>query len=521
MGIPYLFYHIVKTNSHVVLPCLNNDITNMYLDFNSIIHMCSAACISSANANISKRELYNLIYDKIISHTIDNIVSPNPPKKLLYIAIDGVAPLAKIQQQRKRRFMSAYKNKMINDWKASHNMPVSEWDSNVITPGTKFMARLNKYLKSYFEKNKYEFSVIISDSDQKGEGEHKIIQHIKHSSNSDDTNVIYGLDADLIMLSLTTTSNIFLMRESSTFEDIAKSHATFNYLNISDLRLTNPISNMRDYVALSIFLGNDFMPSVPFLKIKSGGIQLLTNVYHQVHQQLSNTLINYNKTSKKYVINNQFMTTLLEQLAAIEDSRMLQAHQEWLGYRGFRGSTNTLEDYNVWIENFPHTNRRKKYLAHTLDPNNPKWRSYYYQEIFGSNDSEFIKHITINYIKGFKWVIDYYMNDQKEPNEWFYEYGYAPSVSDVYLEYLTDDWKKGKYGKTKLTLSKETTRQLLLVIPPQTKLSNVDHLRCHSINYMSPLQFDIEIYLKNFLWECPPKLPLIDIEKINNMLSQS
>ena len=98
------------------------------------------------------------------------------------------------------------------------------WDTCNITPGTSFMNELNKYVYNYFINNeKYKnIEIIISGSNIVGEGEHKIFDYIRKNVryHSNTTTVIYGLDADLIMLSLTHTyisNNIYLFRETPHF----------------------------------------------------------------------------------------------------------------------------------------------------------------------------------------------------------------------------------------------------------------------------------------------------------------
>ena len=65
----------------------------------------------------------------IINVKIINITNPTD---LIYIAIDGVCPRSKVEQQKYRRFRSVNENKV--------------WDTNAISPGTNFMNNLNIFL---------------------------------------------------------------------------------------------------------------------------------------------------------------------------------------------------------------------------------------------------------------------------------------------------------------------------------------------------------------------------------------
>ena len=72
----------------------------LYLDMNGIFHTCSHGPTTYSGMPIS--EMYSEIF-KYIAH----IVSLVRPKKLLYMAVDGVAPRAKQNHQRQRRFVAA------------------------------------------------------------------------------------------------------------------------------------------------------------------------------------------------------------------------------------------------------------------------------------------------------------------------------------------------------------------------------------------------------------------------------
>lgn len=71
------------------------------------------------------------------------------------MAVDGVAPRAKMNQQRGRRFRSAKEAQKLEDEAIKRGEtlpPESRFDSNCITPGTEFMARLHEQLKYFVVK---------------------------------------------------------------------------------------------------------------------------------------------------------------------------------------------------------------------------------------------------------------------------------------------------------------------------------------------------------------------------------
>ena len=195
---------------------------NLYIDMNGLIHPCSHP--EDREAPTSEAEMYINI-----TKYLDRLFAAIRPRRLVYLAIDGVAPRAKMNQQRSRRFRAALdakerSNIMKDVMKEIEELGIGTsddaehkevWDSNVITPGTEFMSRLSVYIWFYVldRMNKHaawrNVLVIFSDANEPGEGEHKIMQYIRtqRSLEGYDPNqkhVLHGLDADLIMLALAT-----------------------------------------------------------------------------------------------------------------------------------------------------------------------------------------------------------------------------------------------------------------------------------------------------------------------------
>lgn len=208
---------------------------NLYLDMNGIVHPCTHP--EGKPAPETEEEMMV----EIFKYT-ERVVNMVRPRKLLFMAIDGVAPRAKMNQQRSRRFRSVQEAKEKEEarkesvalWEAMGKEVSDEeknkvsWDSNAITPGTPFMDLLASSLR-YWVVQKMNtdpgwknIEVLISDAGVPGEGEHKIMDFIRRqrSNPGHDPNtrhVIYGLDADLIMLALATHEPHFRVLREDVF----------------------------------------------------------------------------------------------------------------------------------------------------------------------------------------------------------------------------------------------------------------------------------------------------------------
>ncbi|KAI0309655.1 XRN 5'-3' exonuclease N-terminus-domain-containing protein [Amylostereum chailletii] len=312
---------------------------NLYLDMNGIVHPCTHPEGKPAPQTEGEMML------EIFSYT-ERVVNMVRPRKLLVMAIDGVAPRAKMNQQRSRRFRSAREAQEKEEahqealvlWESMGKTVSDEeknkkaWDSNAITPGTPFMDFLASSLRYWVTRKMNtdpgwkDVRVIISDASVPGEGEHKIMDYIRRqrSNPGHDPNtkhVIYGLDADLIMLALATHEPHFKVLREDVFSqanstacrtcgqeghyaaqctgvkaEIKKApqeKKPFIFLDVSVLReylevelnvnqAPFPFSlemAIDDWVLLIFFVGNDFLPHLPSLEIREGAIDTLLRIW--------------------------------------------------------------------------------------------------------------------------------------------------------------------------------------------------------------------------------------------------
>lgn len=279
---------------------------------NSILHTCTHAN-SDALTIMTDDQMYAAIF-AYIEHLFELI----KPKGVFYMAIDGVAPRAKMNQQRARRFRTAYEAevKMKEAIENGDTIPKEDpFDSNCITPGTEFMSKLTNNLKYFIHKKISEDSnwanveVILSGHEVPGEGEHKIMEYIRsvRSVDSYDPNLrhcIYGLDADLIMLGLVSHDPHFaILREEVTFgprssKQLELHEQKFYLLHLSLVReylqiefesLQEDLSFqyefdrvLDDFILIMYVLGNDFLPNLPGLFINKGAFPLLIATFKQL-----------------------------------------------------------------------------------------------------------------------------------------------------------------------------------------------------------------------------------------------
>ena len=256
MGIPNYFYHVLTNHTSIIQKLEYHSIHNLYLDSNSIVYDC---VYDNDGIVTSYNDLYEKVYDSIM-----NIINVTKPQNKTFVSFDGVVPMAKMIQQKQRRYKSRLTKAILNKKSVS-------WNTNNITPGTKFMNGLDDFMIEKFKNNK---RIIYSGSNESGEGEHKICDYIrKHYSSNMKSNInhcIYGLDADLIMLGLLLTKighNIVLYRETKHFEYIPKINKHENYLfllnrmalQISKIMGTTDIKMaVSNYILLCFLCGNDF-----------------------------------------------------------------------------------------------------------------------------------------------------------------------------------------------------------------------------------------------------------------------
>ena len=516
MGIPSYFSYIVKNHSNILKnysDFLNNKkINNFYLDSNSIVYDCLRK-IEFKNKKDFENKLIIDVCNKILEYV--TIIKPD---KTLYIAFDGVAPLAKMNQQKNRRYKSHFEKSILEELGIYKN---EEWDKTAITPGTNFMKNLNKKVKSFFKNNKKinVKNVIVSGSDIPGEGEHKLFDHIKNNKEEHKiTNtVVYGLDADLIMLSinhLPISNNIYLFRETPEFiKSIDKSlNPNENYIldipllaSSLTLDLNKNVNNQKtnkiyDYIFICFLLGNDFLPHFPALNIRTQGIENIMAAY-------KSTINNKNITDGKNICGNQFRKFI--QYLADKEYEFITKEYKYREKRERRTlPSNTPDEIMKKYLHTPLYNREKEIY---INPSEKYWEQRYYTTLFNIHPSkENIKIICINYLEGLEWCIKYYTTGCPDWL-WKYNYHYPPLLSDLikYIPYFNTDMISKNNNKP---VSPYT--QLSYVLPPQSLHLLPKNIHNYLLTHKKKYYLDtcpIETSFCTYIWESHCHFPECDI----------
>jgi 5'-3' exonuclease len=285
MGVSGLHGQWLRAKNYrgVIIREMPKYVSSFCVDFNHIIHKAAGLIYgyhphSPERLEYVKKTMGNALeieFFKQITSLLMDLIYFISPRDVLIIAVDGVAPQAKIQQQRQRRYKSAMTR-----------TADSNFDSNSITPGTEMMVRLDAYLTTWVKQEGYNINmpkmVIYSGNMTPGEGEHKIMDFVRAGVlDGEGAHIVYGLDADLIFLSLLAPlDRIYLYREDS--EEIID----IDNLREAIISETKNNHGVSDFVFMMSMVGNDFLPSVPSLKNKKESIDAILQAYVEVGRSI-------------------------------------------------------------------------------------------------------------------------------------------------------------------------------------------------------------------------------------------
>ena len=526
MGIPSYFSYIIKNYTDIIRNIQYCDqFQHLFMDCNSIVYSAYHA-LEKNDKNETKETIESKILEEVVNQIHQYILLINPNKSI-YIAFDGVAPFAKMNQQRVRRYKTEF---------TSLGKPTL-WNTMSITPGTAFMDALNKKIIKEFQGKSKKYGVEniwISNSNKVGEGEHKLFEKLRkdHEYFKNDQIALYGLDSDLIMLSIfhqKFCAGIQVFRESPEFNTVLdknRNNTNHNKINQTEKKdilcmnigqLSSAIASemhvsvqqqmitVYDYIFMCFFLGNDFMPHFPAFNIRTHGIQILTDTYRNVigkYPERSFINITTGKILWKWV--HLFIDSLGKQehehLLAEMNARDKNNKRQW--------TSNTPEEQEQLLHHLPVIYRGdEKYIS----PNDAGWKNRYYRVLLGIDPTEEnIRNVCRNYLEGLEWVLYYYTNKCMDWR-WSYKYDYPPLMSDLSKYVLLDGPEIG--WNERVAFSENT--QLAYVLP-RAKLDLCKHsaFLLDKYSHWYPIKYNFQWAFCRYFWEAHPLLPDIPIEEL-------
>jgi 5'-3' exonuclease len=525
------------------------------LDTNCLIHP-KAFDVLAENKDWKNLEKLELDMLENICDYLEQLVRLSQPQELLMIAIDGPAPMAKLAQQRTRRFKSIRDRDIQKKIKEKHGVPAGNfWSNSSITPGTNFMDKITKTLSEYVTKQKpiwqteisMDLKIILSTANQPGEGEHKIMEYIRKTKCETDATVIYGLDADLFFLAMCSEcSNIWLLREQTQFNAKHLSPSTtFGWCDIDAFKeivyvlyakygkLNDPIWGLEnnkkrliyDYVFMCYLMGNDFLPTIPSLDIYHGGMESILECYGKIQSSETPRFV----LSENYDINLDVFGTILDYMTDIEHERLGQ-----LVYKSkrkpFKPSGNAFEiDMWKWENLYNYNRNDDPVQLGKGHPNAYKIRYYthHFSSFFELNPDQDKNRqilgkrgiICQEYINGLRWIAKYYF---KGVPSWDYSYPYrhAPLVSDIAYMISQKKTRPSKFNKKSKPLL--PLAQLISVLPVQStfllpKIFREIHSNKQLKKYY-PTEFELDYLYKTKEFLGIPLIPSLPYDLVTRVL---
>jgi 5'-3' exonuclease len=572
MGVPGFFAWILKNfkNNKIIQSSITEKIDGLYIDANCLIHPQCFKILGHFGDTLSVDKLESKMIQRVLNY-IDYLIGVVGPRKFVYLAIDGVAPASKISQQRKRRFRTIQDNEIKNTIRKKYKKQVTDiWDNTCITPGTDFMEKLHNAILKHIKTNKSNFRMkyIYSSYHTPGEGEHKILQHIKEGNRSslEDSYVIYGLDADLIFLAMASQiKNIYLLREeiffgkeTNTKDDImivdvvtditedlvfvsiknTKECINNNIKNIiiskyasklnGDYVMPDNIDFTNDFIFLCYFLGNDFLPNPPSIEIRNDGLDFLLEVLTNTYMDLETPLVHYDNNEMS--VNNIFFCHFIGNIAKYEDYYFrVKLPKYYYNLDKRRCPFSDPYEVEIWqLENMKNNDDIEDKIMLGVDE--PKlWKYRYYEQYYNVSgcQTELIDMMCSDYLEGIIWTSKYYF--EKCPSwKWYYRFLHAPFISDL-VSYMNRHQIDINSYKNKVDKQDDPLLpcvQLLTVLSPASsyllpsQYTQLVKNKYSPIIDLYPVYVVLDMINKDSYHKCLPKMPAMDIGRIINATSK-
>jgi len=521
MGIPSYYKTLCDRIPGLLAKRIPEKPTHFWVDFNCMIYHCIRRPDIAVYTEETRLQWENDAIEAVCKY-MKKLIALVQPTVMVYIGVDGVVPMAKIRQQRLRRFKSYWT--ALEEQRIGVRGSEMRWDTNAITPGTAFMERLGValHLMARGEGPR----IIVSAADEPGEGEQKLMRELRGSM-ADKSHVIYGLDADLIVLGLLLGyEKVWLFREAAetgvkrpsktpslelsykTCGDVATSDEEYSYFSIQKLSKWAFDGHDKEYrldycMGMSL-LGNDFLPHSLSVKLKEGGHEVLLNMLSDCRQ--AGGLSNQNTWNKEglvkcfaYLARNEQQSIELSVLDKIKNR-----HQRT------RGATSKEHAQDEW-------NKTPLRICDELALMNGEslrtdWRAVYYERYLGITSQKEIDNLCKQYCMGLQWIHHYYLGKEVDLS-WHFPWFLPPLWADLAGWLAANELPEAPRGGFVL----KPQEQLALVLPIQSYwLVRDPKLRQlpKKLPQFWPSGFELFTAGHKQMWECETCIPILTPERL-------
>jgi 5'-3' exonuclease len=513
MGIPSYFRRILQAYPGCLLRAAPSLAQALCFDFNCLIYRCLRAPTLPPPPPSTDPYALEMWEEELLQEVLRTVkevwsAAGRPPR--VFLAVDGVVPMAKIRQQRVRRFKSAWLRKQ---------SALQSWDSNAITPGTAFMCRLDAKLQELVEAHGSRWE--LSGSCMPGEGEHKILEWLRKGSfvkEKEKPILVYGLDADLILLTMLVGEqcdlSMYLFREAMEFgqkekekekgSSSLKKEQEYQCMNIQEFKYRLGISSgyeqVLNYIGLMSLMGNDFLPHSITHKLNDNGHE-----YVLKELQAGTKLV-----SKDGLVNMSVLQEICSRWSVDEAEKMhyMIVKKKDQARRGVLPGMDESEALPLtWMVE----NALLESGGRGLSSN---WRDHYWSWILPNQYVTYAEKqgICSEYAYGCQWILDYYLGKPVD-KLWMFPSWIPPLWSDLAHCPLTIYQK----DSSEKTIPIQPQEQLAMVLP----LDSWDLARDTSLRQAPsfapqywPSSFGFLSAGRKWLWECEALIPPLRIETL-------
>lgn len=275
----------------------------IYNSYNSIEEFSDESKKIIKLYNFNDKMDMNVVFLNTLTKNINTILNEinKDYVKSIFIAFDGIPTMAKIVEQRRRRYtkyiLDEIRLRIYKKYESSIDTIRNEFENRRIKIDLPSKIDSNM-IKNLFNLNiNRDIKIIISDKTEVGEGEKKIFEHITSNYNTA-SYLIVSPDSDVIILGL-LHQNLMKMKSFNSSFHIIKNIDPIEYINVDQTRLNlvdyiknqidiykieernlipNECNIISDIIFLIQFLGNDFIPKINCLTTRSS-LNILIDIY--------------------------------------------------------------------------------------------------------------------------------------------------------------------------------------------------------------------------------------------------